>query len=464
MNNKMPRSFVPHSFAAAFVVAASMLPLSAMADNVYYRWKTAGDGNWNDKANWEWSSASDGEYAALDEDTPVPNGSTNYVVFPVQNLTYTVTFQEDVEVKQLTIENDPDPNTNRCKHRPIFDLNGHKFTDSYSASDNVLQIYGFTSGTDDGPKMDYGPVCTFKNGRFTVTRSSGRLMLGMAGANRGGAYAFDNAAFTGKFQTLRGKNKIFIENGSVITNTAEFTVCNQEGGAQKYNTMYPLLCVRGTGSLFYCANSAKFTNQGAGLYVMDGGCVNVSNLVVGAAHTGDGMGIYNATNCFALATNGSIKVWGDLEVGSNYEKCGGTYLKIMEKNGAIMQTESYGKLKIYENTGAHIDIDIPAGGFADGENVARAPLQANDIEFIARDANMTQGDAFKLNVTGAADWLEAHQEEKLVLVKLETANSSVLEKVKNAVVSDVNASNFKVTSGGKELVLAKASGLIIFVR
>ena len=449
---------------AALLCAAAMLPMAAEAADVYYRWKTAGDGNWNDKANWEYSSSSSGPWADLSEDIAVPNGNTSIVTFPVQNLAYTITFQEDVQVKQLTIENDPNPNTNRYKHRPIFDLKGHKFTDSYFTNDNVLQIYGFVSGSDDGLAMDYGPVCTFRNGRLVVARQSGRLMLGASGANRGGAYVFDNATFTGRFQVLRGKNKIYIENGSIVTNTTEFIVCNQESNTQTYKTMFPRLCVRGVDSMFYCAYSAKFTNEGAGLYAMDGGYVNVSNLVVGAAHTGAGMGIYNATNCFAFATNGTIKVWGDLEVGSDYEKCGGTYLKIMGKNGVIMQTETYGKLKIYENTGAHIDIAIPENGFADDADVVRAPLQANDIEFIARDAGKTQGDTFKLNVAGAADWLNAHSKEKLVLVEIATSNPTVLERIKNAVASDVDGSKFMVASGGKKLVLAKPSGLVVFCR
>ena len=106
---------------AALLCAAAMLPMAAEAADVYYRWKTAGDGNWNDKANWEYSSSSSGPWADLSEDIAVPNGNTSIVTFPVQNLAYTITFQEDVQVKQLTIENDPNPNTNRYKHRPIFD-------------------------------------------------------------------------------------------------------------------------------------------------------------------------------------------------------------------------------------------------------------------------------------------------------------------------------------------------------
>ena len=103
-------------FAFAFC-AVSMLPMAAEAADVYYRWKTAGDGNWNDKANWEYSSSSSGPWTDLSEDIAVPNGDTRIVTFPVRDLAYTITFQEDVQVKQLSIENDPNPNTNRYKHK-----------------------------------------------------------------------------------------------------------------------------------------------------------------------------------------------------------------------------------------------------------------------------------------------------------------------------------------------------------
>ena len=80
------------------------------------------------------------------------------------------------------------------------------------------------------------------------------------------------------------------------------------------------------------------------------------------------------------------------------------------------------------------------------------------------DAGKTQGDTFKLNVAGAADWLNAHSKEKLVLVEIATSNPTVLERIKNAVVSDVDSSKFAVSSDGRKLLLVKSSGLVIIFK
>lgn len=462
MNKKMFRTFISHSIVSVALCAAAFMSMTVEAANVYYRWKTAGDGNWNDKANWEWSSTSDGTYADLGEEIPVPNGSTNHVYFTLVG-TYTVTLDNDVTVAQIYTGG----GAAGTIVKPTFNLNRHKF----SVWNNNYSFGGITGGpgTTRIDSLTYpNTVWSFTNGVLVAVNNGAKLYGGGNGSNVGlshGAYVFDNVSFLLKGGILwKGDFRIFVQNGAAFTNNAELATYSNDNRVP--SVWRPEFCVRGSGSEYYSPNGVKLGNNEAGLFAMDGALVNVESLIVGAnaAATESGKMDVCSTNCYAFATNGTIMVRGDLEVGSNYEKCVRPHLKIMEKNGVIMQTESYGKLKIYENTGAHIDIDIPAGGFTDSENIARAPLQANDIEFIARDANMTQGDAFKLNVTGAADWLEAHQGSKLILVELATANPSLLEQVKDSVVSDVDVSNFKVSSDGRKLVLAKAIGLVISVR
>ena len=51
MNNKMLRSFVSHSFSAAFVLAAAMLPMMAIATE--RTWVGASGGKWTDASNWD---------------------------------------------------------------------------------------------------------------------------------------------------------------------------------------------------------------------------------------------------------------------------------------------------------------------------------------------------------------------------------------------------------------------------
>ena len=447
-------------FAAVVFGAAMLLPMSAVSANVHYRWKTAADGNWNDKANWEYSSEANGPWSELGEDIPVPNGSENYVKFS-QVGTYTVTLNNDVLIAQIIVEGGSGSNI----VRPTFNLNGHELK-VWRSNASFGNLHGGPNSRLLNSLSYPNTVWTFTNGSLYSVNNTGRLQGGNNGGNIGishGAYVFDNVSFLLKGGiSWYGDFRIFIQNGTVFTNVAEVaTYTNDDSIIPK--VWRPELCVRGSGSEFYSQSLLKLGNNEAGLYSMSGALVDVSALVVGAnaAAPDSTKKDVCSTNCFAFATNGTIKVRGDLELGSDYEMCVGPHLKIMGKNGVIMQTEAEGILKIYENTGAHIDITISEDGFVDDADVPRAPLQVNDIAFIVRNEGKTQCEAFKLNVIGAADWLKEHPDEKLVLVELSTANQTVLERIKDVVVSDVDASMFKVSSDCKKLVLGKPRGLVI---
>ena len=371
---------------------------ACMAAADTYTWKTAADGGWSVAGNWTSSTGS-----------AYPNNGDT-----VGNMAYggyTVTLTEPITLAQLSPQ--------KGGGVIVFDLNGQTLTTS---GNNSVFPSGASAPTSRGDEA-YTVGTLFRNG----TMACGGLSLGIMPSGKA-VLDLSNVTMSAFVNSWSGSSRIILRDGSVWNVTGETRI---EPGLwhTAEATRYPSLIAKGAGVRI---NSASYDvivgSLDGGMFLKDGALGEFNNVNVG--------GTFRSTNaiasvyCATLTANGTLRVGTDNINPTNGGK--GTFRcdramgrSATLKVGGTTSLVTAETVEIYENTDAAVEIDVPEDGFADAQGAPRAPIQSAALAFVPRSAAYDDFGPTHLRIS-CYDWTQAHPEETIALLELETANAAAL--------------------------------------
>lgn len=408
-----------------------------MGDAETLYWKSATSGLWENPENWALDSASGesiGQYPHA-EDTARPILGT-----------YTISANQDVDCRSLSEIS----GSSRCVM--TMDLNGHVLTAHTPSNSGVLTLNGGAWSRKHDMQLQY---TTFEilDGIYEMSSGQG-ISLGFNGGDVQRCASFvvgAGATLHSYFRYINNSSRIFVRDGGCLKVSAAMNMYNPYTPRAE---SWPFLCVTGANSRVESDYAFKLGTYGAGLYAQDGGYAAFDSVYIGTEHM--------STNCFVRAENGTVMV-KDLRLGTESTGSCNPSLEIAGAQALVAVTGSGAVLSVYEDTGAHIDIDVPVDGFAGG-----APLRLNDLAFVARDPSFPAFGKFAINLSCRA-WLKANRGKSIELVRFNAPNAEKLAALKARVVSDYGrfdaAVHLATSEDGCALCLnSPLNGAVILVR
>ena len=364
-----------------------------------------------------------------------------------------MTLTDDVSVMQLKPQNSSGVTT--------IDLGGHSMT-LLGGGNNRLWPNNGSAPSSPG-QADYTRAVVISNGTF----SAGGMTLGNMGQGNGGIAVIDfsNVEVDGYVNSWSSSGRIIIRDGSVWTvNTIDTRI---EPGLyhQILNTRYPCLIVTGATSRVDSGSyNVIIGSWDGGLYLRDGATATFKDVNVG--------GSFRSTNAVASVSSSTLTANGTLRVGTDNtnpteggtgtircdEPMGRSATLVIEGARSIVMAAA---LEVYENTDSGMRITVPEDGFSDAGGTARAPISAGTLSFVARPSGAIDFGPTHVEINCYA-WAQAHSEETITLLELETANAAALETLAGYVVwsdypADVvaagNGPTLTVSQDGTRLLL-----------
>lgn len=398
-----------------------------------FKWTSVQNGSWQDVTKWTCTDQS-----FIDEPT-CPHAEDTIAgqnAFP--NGTYTVSFADDAAVKGL----------GSIYGKPTFDLGGHRF-DIVGGSVMFDSWYGYKKHDDTQPLA----TVTFKNG--TLSSSVGFSLGAPGNAKHHAGLVLDNCAFAGSISFWCNESRVWVQNGSVWTLTGDLTMNKHTVGEP-----WAQLKVKGAGSKIVSTDKSVIVRGNcAGMFIEDGGVVDVNTFSIGYSADGVTVGDLASTNTLVSVNNGTIKAAAvNLGWMADTQICPQLVLR-----GASSAVRVAGKLTIYEKHGTRLCFEVPETGYAD------VPVKAQNIDFKTRSG--TDYGPLRVEIT-AKRWLRANRGRSQPLVTLMEANPTALTTLANALqLTDVSPSRYPgaelltVSDDGKTLSLNSPNqGIVLIVR
>lgn len=404
-----------------------------------YNWKAAVDGDWDDSTKWNQNSG----FPDNDDVATMTVGGN-----------YRLALTDDVSIMQLKPS---------CSGILTIDLGGHSMTLVGGGSVGNNRLYPNKGSAPSTPgQMAYDRAVVISNGTLNATGMTlGDMGLGNSGLAN---IDFSNVQLSGYVNSWSSSGRIIIRDGSVWTVTKETRI---EPGLyhEVKNTRYPCLIVTGATSRVDSGSyNVIIGSWDGGLYLRDGATATFNDVNIG--------GSFRSTNAVAsvsgstLTANGTLRVGTDntnpTDGGTGTIRCddpmGRSATLVIEGARSIVTAAA---LEVYENTDSGMRITVPQNGFVDAGGTPRAPIQAGTLAFVARPAGAIDFGPTHVGINCYA-WAQAHSEETITLVELETPNASALETLAGYVVwsdypADVvaagNGPTLAVSQDGMRLLL-----------
>ena len=417
----------------------------------YFRWTQAADGDFYDLSKWEMGTDGKTWGAA----THFPRGE-DVVKMPDAYGAFTVTSDHDVEIKGIYTWTAGATDAER--HHATFDMRGHRFTLTGTASGNdMITAMGQKAQVADLslPTASY----TFKNAQ--VENRKLWFTQGSIGGSQSGGLAFtDGSSVIYQCLGFNNGSTLRIESGATLSMTnanVQFSTSRARANGYGY------VLVKDSGSSLVATN-ANFrfglSGRSTGLHVLDGGLMSVYNLVLGwgdAPYSGAPTAATENNNCFAIVSNATLKAT-QLRLGYPAEAVDSPKLTVA---GAAAQIDVSDAFYNYRNTGAELVFDIPAEGWRSATGAWRAPLTAKRLEAVARRSDHTSRKATRLRVRYKAA-REALGGQTIPLMQLETPNADALRELAETDPRGM----VSVSEDGRTLLMAvpKRGGVVMILR
>jgi len=419
------------------VVLALGLMMPCIMSAATYYWKEPADGLWNTAGNWCTDSARTAQSSV------VPCVAQEDVVsFPVG--AYTVSSSgNDLRVNTVEVTT-----ATTAGNGVVLDIGGATLTTTKTGA--------FFSLNGRGPQTmrDFAKPYTsieFKNGVYDLTTAYLQLVVtpptNLLDDRRSCVVVGQGADVrTRMFEKFYNGSRVFVCDGGKLTCSAAVSMAHNLSSHPVAST-HPFICVTGLTSQVSFAGQLTLGTPGAGFYVLDGATAQMGTIKVGFAA--------NSTNCFVRVDNASLNVNGILELGGTTESNVGSSLEIAGKMARFDVRGGNGKgLVVYEDTGAHIDIEVPPDGFKDADGNVAVPITAYKYTSTARAEGLESLGRTELRIK-AKEWARRHPRESITLIQLDNTNYSVLGNLAASATVNVKSAD------GRSLVAAVDGNKIV---
>lgn len=387
----MIRSCVCFCLSAALLLAGR----SAFAEEFY--WNNAAGGSWDDPANWASKSGTATDYPGYDSvwDT---------IGKRKVNAPFTITLRKDEQCYTANVSE-----LNNGTGYQTFDLGGHFLRISG-------QLYFAGCGGSAGHNILPARGMEFKNGTVSITTSG--FGLGYYNQNNPGTIIFSDCVVTGHCYIANGQSTITVRDGSTWVVTKD-TVFPTEGSTPM-SVRNAYIAVTGeTSSVQAPLYNLKLRHISTGYFLFDGTSACYTNVLVGDTE--------RSTNVVMGIRNALLTVGDTLALGSGLAGGTGSKLSVSGTTSCI----TAGTLKLYDGQGVVLDVTVPKDGF--GMSAASEPLfKLEALDIVAREAELPNSGDLSLALT-CYEWVKAHPETTIPLVRLATADAVALQALADAV-------------------------------
>lgn len=385
---------------AAFAAAVFGILISSVLAGDKYTWASAHDGDWGTAANWSPNTGTPGLATGGLDSITLAQGK------------YTITLDQDRSIMSI---GRPESGA------PCVNLNGHTLTITAASGGSAVScIDGISTGDYFGPRSKEE---VFINGHVNVTL--GTFLLGGNGSSSSGGLIVSNQCLLESPVTFNCNSRLIIADGSTW---------KPNGGVNlTWSTKYTFgsyIQVTGENSKIISPNGnlkLRFCNNG--LYVEDGAVAELSSVIFDGSN-GDAERICYSNR--VVIADGELYCRGNFETGSsgnnnfiNYDN----YVEISGEHAFLCVTNANKSIKLFDSEAPHFSFVVPAYGFKDRENVPRAPIQANKMEFVSLSESFYNAGPLKLDLDIDL-FASAHPDgARCEIIRLTEANAALLDSL-----------------------------------
>lgn len=386
----MIRPCVCFCLSAALLLAGR----SAFAEEFY--WNNAAGGSWDDPANWASKSGTATDYPGYDSEWDTIGKRK-------VNAPFTITLRKDERCYTANVSE-----LNNGTGYQTFDLGGHYLRISG-------QLYFAGCGGSTGVNVLPPRGMEFKNGTVSITTSG--FGLGYYSQNNPGTIIFSDCIATGHCYIANGQSTITVREGATWVLDGN-TVFPTEGSTPM-STRNAFIMVTGeTSTVEAPLYDLKLRHISTAYTLFDGTSASYANVSVGDTA--------RSTNVAMNVWNGTLTVGGTLALGSDLSAGSGARLSVRGADARV----SAGLLKLYDGRAVVLDMSVPQDGF--GVVTPVPPLELGGLSVEPLGEGLPNAGDLSFALT-CYEWVKAHPDTTIPLVRLETADAIALQTLAAAV-------------------------------